>query len=470
MAATRRAKSPPVAEQLFEEGWRFDFFQAVKILEYLAEDAGVPGECIFCEDEPVTLHGHASQGFPASDIEQVLPAPDAEGKPTLHANILNLAGAQGPLPPPYTELLLERTRRGDTAFREFLEIFQHRFLSLFYRARKHLRLGLETKAPWDSHFANYLYAFMGLGTDGLLKRRQLPDHNQLFYAGLFVSEARSLNALEAMLSDFLQTTVQVEPFQGQWEALPVETQTRIGVGWQNQRLGENVVAGTRSWNQQAKFNVALGPLNFEQFSALLPGKQGYAYVCELIRAFAGPEQDFDLRLELRADEVPTLSLGQRSAQLGWTTWPQTDPATKNPIVTLSTKKFFLRGVELPHPILGKLSKKEQENFLNRMTLKHYPAGVTLLRQGVRNHYLYLLCSGTVKVTQRQADDSVRLLATVKAGTTLGEMGLLNKRPTSATVETSSTCSLYQVPQAYVEHLMQDCPDFSEALQRIILKR
>ena len=38
------------------------------------------------------------------------------------------------LPYCYTELILERLREKDTSFASFLDIFNHRMISLFYRA------------------------------------------------------------------------------------------------------------------------------------------------------------------------------------------------------------------------------------------------------------------------------------------------------------------------------------------------
>lgn len=462
-------QSPPIADQLLTDAPRFDFFQAVKILEILAEHADIPGEGQNRHTEPVTLRGRVTQNFPASDIETIQPAADQHDRPTLQANVLNLAGAQGPLPAPYTELLLQRRQRGDTAFREFLEIFQHRLLALLYRTRKHLRLGLETQSPWHSKFAEHLYAFMGLGTNGLLNRRHLPDHHQLLYTGLLLPQGRSLNALQTLLRDFLNVNVNIVPFQGAWDALPLEQQTRIGTRWQNQRLGETTVTGTRTWNQQAKFRVELGPLNFAQFSTLLPKKQGYEYLCDLLRAFVGFEIDFDLRLKLQGTEIPPVQLGDKTMRLGWTTWPKTHDSADNVVVDIPVPKLTL-GKTVPHELIAVLPKKLQTDFLNRMELRYLPAHTTVLRQGVRNRHLYLLCSGSIKVVQQQTSSSRPKSIHLKAENIFGEMSLLTSKPTIAAVETVTACSVFQIPQQYLEDLKQACPAFSRALEQIYQQR
>ena len=80
--------------------------------------------------------------FPASEVQEIA-APTAQGEPArLTVNVLGLAGALGPLPAPFSELLLERVWAKDPAMRDFLDIFNHRLVSMLHRARKRVRPGL----------------------------------------------------------------------------------------------------------------------------------------------------------------------------------------------------------------------------------------------------------------------------------------------------------------------------------------
>jgi hypothetical protein len=160
-----------VVDGLFEEGHRFSFLQAIRLLEdlYLDETRTAPAEGAHPEREIVRFRHAVRLDFPASDIESVVPP--RRGKPAeMTVNVLGLAGVHGPLPPPVSELVVERSLRGDRAFRDFLDIFNHRLVSLLYRARKKYRPALDPHGPDRGRMATVLQAFLGLGTPKLLGR------------------------------------------------------------------------------------------------------------------------------------------------------------------------------------------------------------------------------------------------------------------------------------------------------------
>jgi type VI secretion system protein ImpH len=168
---------------------------------------------------------------------------------------------------------------------------------------------------------------------------QINDHALLFYAGLLAHQPRSLAALEAMLGDYFQVTVEAVPFIGQWLSLEDSETTRLGVRrGRNQALGHSVVLGNRAWDQQGKFELHLGPLKLQQFLDFLPTGWGFIPLCELTRFFVGAELDYDFRLRLAAADVPACRLhGQEGARLGWSSWLKNKPFTRDAEIRLSPR-------------------------------------------------------------------------------------------------------------------------------------
>jgi type VI secretion system protein ImpH len=313
-----------VADWLFTEGHRFDFYQAVTLLERLAPDGISVGEGSEPDKEAVRFMSKMELAFPPSDVAEVHHTGREATPAHVTVNFLGLAGWLGPMPASYTELLLERSWHRDTALRDFIDIFNHRLVSLMYRVRKLHRVGLDFRSPDQTPVARYLFALMGLGTPGLQGRMQVKERALLFYAGLVAQRPRSMVGLKSMLTDYFNITVQGRQFCGQWYHLEADQVTTIGSTGHNQQLGHGAVLGTRVWEQQGKFTLCLGPLTLAQFLDFLQIGRGFRSLCELTRFYVGHELDFSFRLTIQADEVPESRLSVTNGpRLGWTSWLKT---------------------------------------------------------------------------------------------------------------------------------------------------
>ncbi|MCB1033139.1 MAG: type VI secretion system baseplate subunit TssG, partial [Acidobacteria bacterium] len=145
MAAYGWSQGTSVAQGLFGEGHRFDFYQAVRILEMMTPERAGVGIQDDPEREVVRFSSRVRMDYPATDVDSVA-APRRHGDvPVMKVNFLSLAGALGPLPNRLSEVLLERLSKKDEALRDFLDIFNHRLISLMYRARKKVRISLQDR-------------------------------------------------------------------------------------------------------------------------------------------------------------------------------------------------------------------------------------------------------------------------------------------------------------------------------------
>jgi type VI secretion system protein ImpH len=359
----------PVADALFEAGYRFDFFQTVRLFQQLHADRRPIGRYEDPLDEVVRLREHHSLSFPPSQLFEITPPEDddPDRRDTIWVNFMGLGGVSGPLPRHYAELLATLSRRAAAAtfetdifsdrlsvkqtagLREFLDIFSHRLISFFYRAWEKYRFpiayerervvareepgdpaiqsrGRQGTRPGLDTFSKYLYCLIGLGTPGLQGKLQINDQILLFYTGLLAQRPRSAIALEGVLEDYFGVPVEVVQFQGQWFEMNPDLLSSLGAGGQNNVLGQTAVLWQRIWDPQAKFRLNVGPLTYRQFREFLPGAAGYRHMVELTRFYVGEDVNFEIRPVLRREEVPSCELGlDRSVRLGWSMWLKVRP-------------------------------------------------------------------------------------------------------------------------------------------------
>lgn len=318
MAAYGWRKKASVSEGLFTEGYRFEFLQAVRLLEILFLDCPPVGETSNPAEEALRFSSRIDLGFPPTDLHRIEPPPLGGGQAKMTVNFLGLAGEQGPLPQALTEQLRDRTSARDRAGASFLDLFQHRLIALFYRARKKYRPALTHKPPDQGRAGRSVLALLGLGTPGLGGRMSVRERALLHYAGLLAGRPRTQVGLARLLEDYFHVPVEVKPFVGDWLTLSADQWTRLGKGGQNQVLGESAVLGQRVWDQGAGFELALGPLKLKQLLALLPTGEAYRSLVALARFYVGEELGIRFRLILAREEIPTLGLGRAGdTRLGW---------------------------------------------------------------------------------------------------------------------------------------------------------
>jgi type VI secretion system protein ImpH len=315
MEAAVRATDTSLERKLFEEPFRYDFFQAVRLLEKINGGEPVGFGDTAPKDESVRFRTRPTLEFPASEIYEL----NRQDIPEMFVAFMGLMGAGGQLPLHYTELVAERARHKDFALWEFLDIFNHRFISLFYRAWEKYRFAVSYERNRNDEFTSYLYDLMGLGTRGLRGELELQDQALVYYAGLISQKPHSATAISALLSDYFGVNVVIEQFRGQWLSLDDESKSYLGQ--QSSTLGITTVAGEAIWDVQSGFGLCLGPLDIDQYKRFLPDGPLYPQLKSLVQFLTGIEFDFIVNLTLKASHVPDCTLGTQ--KLGWTTWLKT---------------------------------------------------------------------------------------------------------------------------------------------------
>lgn len=302
---------------------RGEFHSVLRMLERELTRAGSGATPIGrdgpAEREPVRLEANPSLAFPASEVTHIEPA-DKDGRRgyRVRANILGLTGPAGALPSHYTNTVAQRARRKEFALADFLNLFDHRLLSLLHRAwakyKPTLQLEQEQAAVQPSAYTRTVDALSG----------QLPgggNNDRRYYAGHFARTTRSAAGLEALLRDYLGHPVEVESLVGQWLLLERSDRARLGSGSRgaNNQLGAGVLTGRRVWNVDSRITIHIGPLSHAAHRELVPGTKRHRSMQRLVADYVPPSLTVGLQFHLAVNEELPNPLGE-TLQLGRNAW------------------------------------------------------------------------------------------------------------------------------------------------------
>jgi type VI secretion system protein ImpH len=340
-AMGREADALAFFAELAASPYQYDFYQTLRRLECLHEEKPRWGQALRPVDEPVRLGQDPDLSFapaPLASFER----PDGK-TPRLQVRLFGLFGPNGPLPIHLTEYARERLQHaGDATLSRFLDVFHHRFLALFYRAWAQAQPHVNRDRPKEDRFTIYVGAFLGMSPAALRDRDTLPDLAKFFHVGALIRQVRNSEGLAHILQHFFRVPVQIEEFVGHW--LLLNTGERTSLSSERAALGSGAVLGAQVWDRQHKFRIRLGPLTVQQYVSFLPGGGHLRKLVDWVRLYLCFELDWDVRLVLKQNEVPSVTLGG-GHRLGWTTWlGRRRSATDADDLCIDAEAFVAHGV------------------------------------------------------------------------------------------------------------------------------
>jgi type VI secretion system protein ImpH len=305
---------------LAHETSRFDFFQALRLIEAAHPGRAGLGRSLRPADDAVRLGQKPRFGFTAAELAEYRPA--AEGQPArLTVNAGGLFGANGPMPLYFTEYAHNRMlHEEDSTLVGFLDMFHHRQLSLFYRAWAMSQpvVGMDRGRPLVEGYGRYVGSLCGQAIQAASEPDSTDDLDALQFCGLLATRTRHASGLGLLLSQYFSVPVAIRQFVGQWLKLSGQDRTALQ-GRGKRPLGAGLVVGKRVWDRQSKFRVVIGPVGKADMRRLLPGTASHRRLIEWVDLYTGGVLDWDVELRVQ----PEAASGMRfdgSARLAHTSW------------------------------------------------------------------------------------------------------------------------------------------------------
>lgn len=322
---------------LEREGTGFEFVQIMRMLQRMHPDRDPVGGWTDPRSEVARMHVVPTLAFPPSEISSVEITEsgprrkrNANDPARIGVRFFGLTGPQGVLPHGYTEYAAARTRVRDTGLRDFLDLFHHRALSLFYRAWERHHTAVARERGDEDRIHAHLLDLVGAGNPLGQQRSVLPPDTLAFYAGLLSIRSRPALGLAQLVSDYFDVAATVEQFVGEWRALPDGGQVCLGDDDADGMLGQAVIGGA-VYDPHSRVMLRLGPLSRTQFDTFLPQGHNHKVLKSLAKFYADDEVGVDVQLVLARDEVPAAALGTASSpRLGFGTWLRSRAPVRDP--------------------------------------------------------------------------------------------------------------------------------------------
>ncbi|TFH85866.1 type VI secretion system baseplate subunit TssG [Billgrantia azerbaijanica] len=313
--------APDVAlSPLVDGARRYDFYQLVELLHRHHGDDLEGDREADPAAERVRFQASASLGFPGSDI--VALEPREPGGYAMRVSFLGLQGTQSPLPGYYLEALAHAEAHREGAAGDFLNLFNHRMLSLLHRGWRKYRHHVRYQDGAADGFSAAVFALVGLADERLRGTTPINWGKMLAYAGLLAGRSRSPDVVAGIVGHcFDLGEVEVEPWVHRRVEIPPDQRSRTGLGAST--LGQDMVAGSRVDDISGKFALCLRGLSLARFRDFLPDGRDHRALRTLMEFVMREPLAYDLELELLEREVRPMRLGDGgSCQLGWTTFVQ----------------------------------------------------------------------------------------------------------------------------------------------------
>ncbi|HIF9317226.1 TPA: type VI secretion system baseplate subunit TssG [Photobacterium damselae] len=299
---------------LLDQAKNYDFYQLVELLLKLTEQD--PSSEEWESNCRLIFSTSASLGFASSDITELEALSDESYR--IETAFLGLNGAQSPLPGFLLEQIATENENG--VRRAFLDFFNNRLLALVYQLWRKYRYYVCYQDNASDLFSSQLFALVGLSDSDLRGETPINWSKMLSYAGTLAGRSRSPQVVAGIIAHcFELENVAIR----QWEIRTVdivqEQQMRLGMN--NCRLGESTIIGAKVKDCTGKFVVEIKDLTRERFNDFLPSGKEYQPLCKLVEFVLREQMAFDLELELRKEEVPSMCLTRDSQlSLGWSSF------------------------------------------------------------------------------------------------------------------------------------------------------
>ncbi len=267
-------------------------------------------------DDAVRFRPDPGMGFPAGELkgiefDQRRPLAPA----TVRTRLMGLYGVDSPMPAAYLDDITQR-REGHEALEGFLDVFNHRIFTQFYRIWRKYSYPATFEPGGVDATSQCLLGLVGLGIPGTAERIGTPVSRFLALLGVMGLPTRNAEGMQALVTLLAPGTgVGVTPH---WPRRVPLAAAAVLCAQQRPSLSQSVVLGGVGTDVNSEVLLTLVTQDLSQTCAWLPGGQQLRDLMVLLRVYLGWRCCATLQLSAPLNCLPEPVLGKTPLRLGMT--------------------------------------------------------------------------------------------------------------------------------------------------------
>lgn len=315
-SAYSRLKAGGLLDALDGQVAEASLYRFCQLLEQALPDHPPLGSTARPADDPVRFRPDPGMGFPASELKAVEVDERYPLRPaTVRTRLLGLYGVDSPMPTVFLDDIAQR-REGHEALEAFLDIFNHRIFTQFYRIWRKYSYPATFENGGTDATSQCLLGLIGLGIPGTAQQIATPISRFLALLSVMRLPTRNAEGVDALV-----------------KLLAPHTKTRVTAHWPQKvalahpaslcasrpvRLSVGTPLGSVGHDVNSQLHLALITEDLQEGSGWLPGGQLHDDLLVLLRVYLGWRCTAKLALSLPVRSLPPPVLGHAPIRLGMT--------------------------------------------------------------------------------------------------------------------------------------------------------
>lgn len=267
-------------------------------------------------DDPVRFRPWPGMGFPVSELRAIEQDDDhPDNPPTVRTTFMGLYGVDSPLPTGYLDDIAQR-REGHDALAHFLDIFNHRVMTQFYRIWRKYSYPATFEPGGTDATSQCLLGLMGMGIPGTGKHIATPVSRFLALLGIMRQPGRTAEGVQALVRQLTQHTRAV---------VTAHCPRRVSVAQPAvlscktpARLDGRTLMGSTAVDMNSQLLIALHTDDGQDAQRWLPGGELFADLQVMLRVYLGWRYRARITLTVPARLLPPAQLGDSRLRAGLT--------------------------------------------------------------------------------------------------------------------------------------------------------